>query len=347
MGPRTLLVVAFCLVAIAGASIPAQSASFGIDVTGSADVPDRTVTFQQTDYVITAIAREHVDGTLQVQTTAPSGSPYRLYLYNSDQTIVDSSKETGSATVTFDLTGLSVGTYMLTIYDGDYRAVYPVVVEGYSVDVTSPSAAEPGADVSVSVQAAPTAASGSPSRVEVVLADAEHTVRTTATHQTGDQYEAVVSLDGLDAGTYHLYAVAQGSNQAFGHYELLGVSDSHTVTIQSETGGGGGGGGGGSQTSQTTVPQTTPGTTGTPAVTPRTTETGDSTSGTTEQPPTHTQSTTATPTPWSHTPTANGNVITPAEPTATEPTTSPGQDAPTLLVLVALAIVGAGLFRNR
>lgn len=231
MAPRTALVVAVTALLLV-ASAPALSADGeSLHVEGSIDIPDRTVTYDGTEFTVTAVERADPGDTIEVSAYAVDDYPYRVHVRNRENEIVDSSNRyTANTTVEFDLSGYEAGTYVVGLHqDGRYRAIHPLVVRGYAVSLDAPGEASPGDSLEATVDAEHLRGNQS-DWVQVVVGNDSHAVRTNATRQ-GGSYEATVPLDSFSSGTYAAYAVVRGEEEAFGEPELLGVSDRSTVEV--------------------------------------------------------------------------------------------------------------------
>lgn len=241
MPPRRSLVIVLCLaVAVTAGALPGIAESdFHITVHGSVDTPDRTVSFEGTEYAVSAVAKAPPDDPLLVHVATPDvdGLVYRVYLYNADRQIVDSKRGTEPTRFQFDLTGLPPGSYMLAVqYQGGFEAIHPVVVTGYAVTVDAPATISGGSSFDVAVTVTPTQLSGRPDRVAVALTNESTTVRANATWQGEGVYTARVPTRSLAAGSYKLYAIAQGDREVFGRAELLGMSDTVPLAIKEAAG---------------------------------------------------------------------------------------------------------------
>lgn len=320
-----ILVIGLCL----SSGIPtALTASYDLTVSGSVDTPSRTVTFDGDTYQVSGVATAKPGETLSVDVTAPSETDYRVNLYNSDRQIQAQRPGTGTSDVQFDLTGYEPGSYMLLLSkDGDYKTIFPVVVSGYEITVEAPSTATVGESVTVAVTLTQITDVEDPNAVTVVVTNATHTQRVTATHQDAATYRATISLHDVSPGEYRVYAVVEGTDSAFtkNRNELLGVSDATTLTVT------------GRDTPSTTKTDGQTPTTATTTPSPTDTETTPpptSTSlTTTTQPPTTTPTPTATTTTTGDSPsdrsqTTTANVITPASSPSNTSTTTPGLDVP-------------------
>lgn len=305
---------------------------YALTLENSVDTPSRTVTIQGETHSVSAVGRTTPGSMLSVAADAPSDTAYDVLLYNGDRQIVASKEAFGEQSLQFDMSRYTPGSYLLAIYkNGNYKDVFPVVVRGYSMTVDTPSHATAGSDITVTVTATKTEDVEDPSAVQVVLASDEETQRATATKIDSNTYQTTLSLDQFQSGNTRVYAVVQGSDDAFkdGRKQLLGVSDASTVIIDQET----------TQitttTATTTEPsqpaQTTTATTSITATTTTMTTTVPSTIlttslvSTTPSTATTTKSTSTTTT--AQTQTTDASVITPAQSTVS-PSPTVGQDVP-------------------
>lgn len=243
-GGRKVLLVLFLFVAAAAVSLPivggAGSYSLSISdspTTDSVDVPERTFTIEGSEYTVSEIGRTESGGSVPVVVSIPDGQEVEVHLRNHEnQNQQVKVGVTNGETVTFSTDSLSPGTYFAAIYyDGQTRAIVPVIVEGYDVAANVPSQVPNGGDASVTVTVSPTASSGDPHLVQVVVGDASEAIRVNAT-ESGDGYEATVPTDDLSTGTYAVYAVVRGETEMRnGRLMVLAVSDRHSLSVTEET----------------------------------------------------------------------------------------------------------------
>lgn len=340
MGSRTFAALMLSLLLVVATPVVLAAPGETLTIEDSIDIPDRTVTYDGTDYTIHAVKRADPGDVIRVSATVVEDDPYRINIRNSDDDIVESSNRlTENTTVEFNLTGYGAGTYLVGLnQDGRYRAIQPLVVRGYAVSASIPAEADPNGTLDVGGEV--THLRGDELEVaQVVIGNDTTVVRTNATREAGT-FEVDVPLDALGPGTYAAYVVVQGPGEAFGEPELVGVGDRTTVEL---TESGNGGTDGGTTTATPTPTPTAPpsGSTGT-ATTPTPTATPTSTTAT----PTVTATTTPTPTATvspttTHTATPTpDDVITPRQSTATPtPTDTPGQPLGFLPPLAAVVLV--------
>lgn len=370
---RPLLVIALLLVAVAAVSLGASQTTqsdYGLAVADSVDVPDETTTYQNQEFEVTAIARVTEGEQVTVETHAPTGTTYDVHLYNSDQQIEDSEGASGDDTVRFDTSYLIGGSGSYTVvleHDGVFERIHPLVVPAYGVTHDAPSETTVGD--TITVNATVTRLDDTPiEAVEAVVATEEVTRRTELQALNSSAYGATLSTDGLSPGEYTAYVVVRGPKTTDGRHELIGISDTTSMTIASEstptsaptttseptstgdgsTGGSGGGGstggsGGGNNVATPVATETPPPTTVT--TTPPTTTTTVTTSTPTARRSTTTPPPTAQPS--AEPPTTDG-VIEPSSPTAspaTEPTTQTSGSPLGAFPLAWLSLALFGVYR--
>lgn len=352
---RAALLAMLLLVAVLAPGVTAAQSDYELTVDGAESVPDRTVTIEGSDYRVDAISQVRPGEDIVVRVAAPSDdASYRVRLYDSEMNNVATDRGSGSdSTIRFasDCQDCPPGTYMVALYeDGVMLDIHPVVIEGYDVSLTIPDSEPAGGSVTATVEVTDAALSGSPYAVEVALGNGDGEARrVTATHDSGTTYTADVDLDGLDPGTYTVYAGALGEDRIrdSDERESLGISTSHTLSIESRdtsnggdegsTGGEGGESDGGTPGTATPTRTATDGNgTTTPTTTPTVTNAGT---------PGGSGIATSTPTP-----TDASNVITPNQgtATATEAPATTEDDAPgPPLVAVVAAVLAGGLWWRR
>lgn len=236
---RVRIPTLLCLLLVVAVAVPlptagtAESAGdeYDISIANSVDTPSRTVTFQDKDHEVSAVAVADPGESVSVDVTAPEGS-YRVYIYNGDEQIEASKRGEGDGSYSFDLSNYDAGTYLVTVYqDGNYEAIHPVVVRGYDVSVDHPSSVTAGNDIDVDVELTQTADVATPDSVEIAVADEQDEVNVTATRESGTTYVATVPTDDLATGNYDVYAGVRIDETAFGERAIVGVSGASAVEI--------------------------------------------------------------------------------------------------------------------
>lgn len=228
-----LVLVAFLIIAVLS-SVPlviADGSDAEISVPGATETPTETVSIDGSSYEVDAFATVQSGDSLDVDVT--SDSTFHVDLYDSDERDVDFKAGSGSDRVTFETDSLEPGTYMLALYvDGSYVDLHPVVIDGYEVSVdTSNEVSSDDESVSVTADVTPTALDSDPAGVEIVIWDDDTVLRESAEDLGNGQYETTFSMSDLEAGSYSVLAIVQGTATINGEPEALGISDSDTITV--------------------------------------------------------------------------------------------------------------------
>ena len=233
---RSTLVGAFVAMAVLGVTLtPAVATNhFQITSENSQPVPERSVEFQGTTYQVDSFIVADTGEEINVSVSGPDEA-YRVYVYNSDEQLVDSRATLGNDTFTFDLDGYEPGSYAVTVYQAeDHEAIVPLVVEGYNVSIDAP--AEVGADegMSIQVNVERNGTDESPGAVSAVVSSGEEDLVVDATGSDGE-YTADVGAGRLEGGNYTVYGLVQGDEEVFGRNEVRGVSDSVSLSVRNAT----------------------------------------------------------------------------------------------------------------
>jgi hypothetical protein len=345
----SLLVVV--LVVVSGlSSLAAADEDYQLSPSTSIDTPDQTITVDGTDYTVSHVGRAMHGDAIEFDVAAPDDTSYQVYLYNGDRDIVDTESLTGDGTATFETGSLEAGTYVAAVYgpDGQFRDVVPVVVAGYSVDVSAPGTVTEGSEFSVSVTLDSVTQVEDPNTVEVVVTnDGGVQKRVDAVRQSDGQYTADVAAD-FAAGEHDLYVNVRGDDTARDRNELIAISDAQSLQVEAaadetptdgadgtdgtdgSSGGGDGGDAGGNSGDGDSAAAGTATGTQTVTETVAATETTEAAGETPTQTPTQTPTSTST-----------SDVVTPAE--TTSQTTATETPSYALHVVAGLLILfGAG-----
>lgn len=235
-----VLVVAAMLLAAVAPPAVGTTHDYDIDIDGSIDTVDRTVSTSQGEFTVTQVGRADAGDTVSVSVDAPSDSDYTITILDSEQRFRRTADATGDASREFGTGGLEPGTYAVVAGNQSTEEVYagePLVIRAYAVSTQAAESVELSDDLDVTVELDEVESGESIEAVEVVLADDSENLRVDASAVNDTHYSASVSTDDVDAGDYSLYAVVRGDDQALGENELIGVSDASTVEVveQSDT----------------------------------------------------------------------------------------------------------------
>ena len=351
---RRLLLIFISLVAIT--AVVAGDSAYAISGTPSIETPTRNVTFEGQQYTIDAVTRITAEDSVTVTTTVPDGASYDLNLRGPDNQLIMSERLTGDAEYTFSYFGSGdAGTYAATIQDdGDTVAVYPIVISGYDVTVTTPDSVEAGAEATITatVSERDVERHSSLDSVQVVVGNDAVVAQQTMAQTTGDEYETTISTAGLEPQAYNVYVVVRGDETVRERAEILGVSDTVSMTVTAD-----------STATPTTAAESGGGATPEPTTNPPSTETTPTTStavGTsTVERPEETSSTASPSTPSTESETTRPSSDGTPQPTATSPEgvidpstpqsrTTTGGNGPGFTLLVTVAVLLAvGLWQRK
>ncbi|SEH45719.1 hypothetical protein SAMN05192561_10265 [Halopenitus malekzadehii] len=255
-----------CLVAtsllLGGVTHTASADSeYDITIDGSVDTPTREIALEGATYEVSAIGKAAIGSSVNVNVQAPApDQEYHVYLYNSDRQIIDQNRGNGSGTATFDLSGLSAGTYVFAVQErGATQVLHPLVIEGYDTSIQAPESASIGENLTVEVTTQQLQSDVAKDSIDVVIANDNQQIRSTSTGTSGTQ-DISINTENLNTGSYEVYANVRGQNVVFDQKEILGISNGHSVELEAaetstpssgDGSSGGGGGGGGSEASAT------------------------------------------------------------------------------------------------
>jgi PGF-CTERM protein len=326
-------VVAALLVVSVGPAAPSTAApeDYTLSIDGSIDIPDRTVTVEGSEYDVQAFGRVSPGDTIEVDVSAPAGREYRVNLYNWKIQTEDTDAMTGSGTAVLETDGVPPGTYFVAVVEDGYQKIFPVVIEGYDLTLSTTDTVERGSAADVSLSLTPEASTGEPNAVQVVVGNESTAMRVEATRTGSGSYEASVPTDSLSPGTYALYGVVRGDAETdSGDKVTLAVTDKEDVRVTEATtatatpaddddgsSDGGGGGGGAPPATATATATATPGGTATPSASPTATPSGPA-SPTPTTTATASMTTTATAGAGTASPTASSTTTASPTPTVTE-----------------------------
>lgn len=295
----SLALAAVLLIGLLGT--PAGSVDgYDLSIDGAVDIPDRQVTWNGTTFTIEAVKRANAGDRIRISTSAPAGTSYNVYLVDRQERIVEATSGNGSAQLTMDLYALDPGSYAVAIYKNEPKAVFPVVVRGYTVNLSAPTQAEAGQDrtITISLDQVDSAAS-LPHQVVVHLWNDSLERTVTASKQSGLTYEATLPLSELDPGSYAITSVVEADRKAFGRNAVIGINEPRPIEI--------------------VTPTPTPSPTPSPTPTPTTSNGGNGQAGSTATQPS--TSTSPTPTPTPSTTTRTPSTPSPSPSTTTDTTT--------------------------
>ncbi|NLV11573.1 cell surface glycoprotein [Halomicrobium mukohataei] len=314
---RWLLLSSVVLGALLGAGIlgAQSSADYSLSADASVDIPTQEVSYDGDTFEISQTGVADPETTFLATASAPEDADYVVYVVDREESIRQSNSASGSGEVPLDLGTLEPGTYAVTIEQNGTVAAMPLVVRGYDLSQDVPDETTAGTETEISITADAIHEDAEHERIVLTLWDGSEEHDITASRADGQRYTATIPAGTLDPGTYQVVSRAETGATAFGHNELVGISETTTISVTesatpTESGAGGGGGQVSTETATGTPTQTNA--TTSPTQTPTVTQTPTPSSNQTTTPVSTTERSTQTP----------GTATTPSETTTAEPTPS-------------------------
>lgn len=245
--PRWAVVTAVFFLLISG-PIAAADGGYELSMDSAVEVPERTVENPENEseeFTITTVGRTAPGERALVDVSPPSDTRYSVYFREEDGDIVDfADRIQGDQQVEFAVGSEPAGSYVITTGETSAPdAVLPVVIEGYVVDTLE--------------------LDNAPLDGSTINADDSHNVTVELTNQSdrsistvtltlwvpddGVEYETELtkteadattfrgSIEDLDAGEYNAQVRVQGGETVNGENELIGLSDNHLLTVESDS----------------------------------------------------------------------------------------------------------------
>ncbi|MBO4247078.1 cell surface glycoprotein [Halomicrobium sp. IBSBa] len=316
---RWLLLSSVVLGALLGAGIlgAQSSADYSLSADASVDIPTQEVSYDGDTFEISQTGVADPETTFLATASAPEDADYVVYVVDREESIRQSNSASGSGEVPLDLGTLEPGTYAVTIEQNGTVAAMPLVVRGYDLSQDVPDETTAGTETEISITADAIHGDADHERIVLTLWDGSEEHDITASRADGQRYTATIPAGTLDAGTYQVVSRAETGATAFGHNELVGISETTTISVtesatSTESGTGGSGGQPSTATERATGTPTQTSATTSPTQTPTVTQTPTPSSNQTTTPVSTTERSTQTP----------GTATTPSETTTAEPTPS-------------------------
>ena len=238
---RTLAVILMLFVGGIVGVTAELSTEHSVDITGSMNIPAQTVETEWGEATITEVGKKESGETLELSTDAPENESYAIRILDSEERNLETDfiDDGGDVQRDFILNRYDPGTYVvaLTQDDGDTAVeVEPFIIKGYTVDQSVRDVTK-GEAITVDIQLTDvTDDPANPQAVNVTLFGNGVTRSTEATRTDENSYQANFSTDGLSTESYDVYTGVETDGDVYGYNELIGLSDSTSVTIEdSET----------------------------------------------------------------------------------------------------------------
>ncbi|WP_252699764.1 hypothetical protein [Natronosalvus vescus] len=233
LGLGFVLVVALSLAMLVGAS-----SGYELTVDDGISTPTQSVEIDGDEYDIEGVGV--VTPGDQISITVTSAEDYRIFLYNQDGQSefnagwsADEEHITiGTADDDLDTAELAPGTYLLSLEPrGEGRqAVYPVVVEGYDLELSFPNEIDSSSALEVTATVERTALDEEPADVSVAIWDGDDVTELTLDRDGEGSYSTVLEAGSLESGTYDVYG-GISSDSSDGHHSALAVTNGGTLTV--------------------------------------------------------------------------------------------------------------------
>ncbi|MFP9190055.1 hypothetical protein ACLI4Q_00090 [Natrialbaceae archaeon A-CW1-1] len=242
--PRIVaLVLGFVLVAgLSLAMLVGASSGYELTVDDGISTPTQSVEIDGEEYNIEGVGV--VAPGDQISITVTSAEDYRIFLYNQDGQSefnagwsADEEHITiGTANDDLDTAELAPGTYLLSLEPrGEGRqAVYPVVVEGYDLELSFPNEIDSSSALEVTATVERTALDEEPADVSVAIWDGDDVTELTLDRDGEGSYSTVLEAGSLESGTYDVYG-GISSDSSEGYQSALAVSDGGMLTVFDES----------------------------------------------------------------------------------------------------------------
>lgn len=237
---RTFIIIIFLVGGIAGVSAE-LSTEHSVDITGSMDIPAQTVETEWGEATITEVGKQEAGERLEVSTDVPENESYAIRVVNSEEQNLETEfvDAGGDVETSFLLDRFDPGTYViaLTQSSGDTAVeVEPFIIKEYAIDQSASDVTQ-GESITVDIQLTDvTDDPTDPQTVNVTLFDDDITRSAEATKTGENSYQANFTTNRLSTGSYDIYTGIETSGDIYGYTELVGLSDSISVTIEdSET----------------------------------------------------------------------------------------------------------------
>jgi len=236
--------VFFCLLLCFGGVVGLAAATSGYELLSdqSIETPEETVEVDDIEFTIDSLVVVSHGESIEVQTTTPSEDDRpRVNLERvTEDGNPDRIKTTlirGSEDVEFTTDDLDPGTYVITMSDGGYQDILPVVIAGYDVAVDHPTTAD-RKSFDLTIETSSITTTDKLTTAEVVLWSEGENYTQTVDVNSDETVTTTINTAEIPAGEYQIYTAVRSDEVVYGgQQEILGVSEPSTITVDSETDG--------------------------------------------------------------------------------------------------------------
>lgn len=208
-----------------------------ISLDNTVDTPDRTVTYQGKNYEIQDIGAYQPGESVNISINVTDIKSFQLSLLDKNKNFLWNQMvyyTGGMSEVAMPADVVTTpGTYAFAVfYQGDIKAVKPVVFSRYKMSVIPDSATvAPGGALHVKVRVAPDTSLP----VKVVLARNSSSIEYVVNRTGEGEYEAEINIPASAYGRFSLYTAIASDNMILGYPELIGVASGGTINVTNIT----------------------------------------------------------------------------------------------------------------
>ncbi|NUE02234.1 hypothetical protein HUB97_06995 [Halorubraceae archaeon YAN] len=241
---RQQLLVFVCLLFCLGGLVGVTGANSGYELLSdqTIETPEETVEVDDIEFTIDSLVVVSHGESIEVQTTTPSEDDRpRVNLERvTEDGNPDRIKTTlirGSEDVEFTTDDLDPGTYVITMSDGGYQDILPVVIAGYDVAVDHPTTAD-RESFELTIETSSITTTDELTTAEVVLWSEDENYSQTVDVDSDKTVTTTINTAEIPSGEYQIYTAVRSDQVVYGgQQEILGVSEPSTITVDSETDG--------------------------------------------------------------------------------------------------------------
>jgi hypothetical protein len=225
---------AFIVIVLIMFSSLSASAGTTISLDNTIDIPDRTVTYQGNTYEIQDMGAYSIGEAVNISINTTDIMSFQLSLLDKNKNFTWNHMvyyTEGNTAVTMPADVVTApGTYALAVfYQGDIKAVKPVVFSNYKISVKPDSTTvAPGGKLQVKVEVAP----DTTLPIKVVLSRNSSSLEYSVNRTGEGLYETEIMIPASANGSFSLYAAIETDNIIMGYPELLGVSGGGTINVK-------------------------------------------------------------------------------------------------------------------
>ena len=239
---RQKLLVFVCLLLCLGGLAGITGANSGYELLSdqTIETPERTEEIDDLEFTIDSLVVVPHGESIKLQTTTPSEDDRpRVNLERvTEDGNPDRIKTTlirGSEDVEFTTDDLDPGTYVITMSDGGYQEILPVVIAGHDVAVDHPTTAD-RESFDLTIETSTITTTEELTTAEIVLWNEDENHTQTVDLNSDETVTTAIYTADIPAGEYQIYTAVRSDEVVYGgQQEILGVSEPSTITVDSET----------------------------------------------------------------------------------------------------------------